>query len=88
MSSDLSRKTWTTLDQATPDEQTKARRYVASVAVDAEDCRQLLEVLGLCGRRIREHGMPGYRQGCRCKTCRRANAARNRSQRARKEPAK
>lgn len=81
MSSDLSRQTWSPLHQATPDEQTKAARYVASVAVDADDCRELLEALGLV-RRVREHGMRGYRQGCLCKTCRKANAARNQRQRA------
>jgi hypothetical protein len=84
---ELARHAWTTLDHATPDEQTKARRYVASIAHNADDCRELLDILGLLARPvIRVHGMPGYRKGCRCKTCRKGNAMRNQRQRARKEP--
>lgn len=83
MSSDLSRRTWGPHDHATADEQIKASRYVASIAHDKTDCSHLLDVLGLLpALAVVEHGMPGYRAGCRCQTCRRANANRNRRQRA------
>jgi hypothetical protein len=83
MSLDLNRQTWGVHDTATADEKTAATRYVASIAVDAADCRQLLDLLGLLPKHLAvvEHGMPGYRQGCKCGRCRKANA--NDSQRKR-----
>lgn len=82
MSSDLSRRTWGPHDHATSEEELKASRYVASIARDKADCVQLLDALGLLPALARvEHGMPGYQAGCRCKTCRRANANRTRRQR-------
>jgi hypothetical protein len=70
-------------DEATEDEQQRAALYVASVAVDKADCTHLLAVLGLLPKRLTVgHGMAGYRAGCRCKRCRKANTERNRRQRA------
>jgi hypothetical protein len=84
MSLDLNRRTWGVHDSAAPEEKEAAARYVASVAEDAADCRQLLDALGLLPKRLTvvEHGMPGYRAGCTCKRCRKANQNRNRRQRA------
>lgn len=83
MSLELNSRTWGPHDEATPAEKTAATRYVASVATSAADCRHLLDVLGLLPKqRITEHGMTGYRQGCRCVACKRANTARNQRQRA------
>jgi hypothetical protein len=69
-------------------EEDRARRTIAARAIDAADCALLLEVVGLLpGHESRltriTHGMPGYRLGCRCKRCRKANANRNVQQRAR-----
>jgi hypothetical protein len=36
-------------------EQQQARLTVASHAIDAEDCKDLLEMLGLCGPKFRSH---------------------------------
>jgi hypothetical protein len=83
MSLDLNRQTWGVHDSATADEKEKATRYVASVADDADDCRQLLDLLGLLPKRLTvvEHGMPGYRAGCKCPVCMEANRIRNQEQR-------
>jgi hypothetical protein len=84
---DLNRQTWATHDHATPDEKHRAARYVASQADDAADCRQLLDALGLLPKRlVVEHGMPGYRAGCRCPVCRKANSERLHRQRKRTSP--
>lgn len=84
MSLDLNRRTWGVHDEASPQEQQRAARYVAAVATSADDCRQLLDVLGLLPKLLTvKHGMPGYRAGCRCKRCRKANANRTQKQRAR-----
>jgi hypothetical protein len=83
VSLDLNRRTWGPQDHATADEQEKATKYVASIAYDADDCRHLLDVLGLLPKHLTAaHGMPGYRQGCHCETCRKANANRTQRQRA------
>ena len=83
MSSDLSRRTWGVNDEATPAEKTRASRYVASIADSPEDCRFLLDVLGLLPARMTvTHGMPGYRQGCRCERCVAANRRRLQRQHA------
>jgi hypothetical protein len=84
MSLDLNRRTWGVHDTATAEEKEAAARYVASVAEDAADCRQLLDLLGLLPKHltVTEHGMRGYRQGCTCGTCRKANAKRNERQKA------
>lgn len=83
VNSDLARRTWGVHDEATPDEKARASRYIASVADGPADCRLLLDVLGLLPALLTvEHGMPGYRKGCRCKRCRKANANRNQRQRA------
>jgi hypothetical protein len=82
MSGDLESRTWGRHVTATAEEKTAATRFVASKAVDADDCRLLLDVLGLLPKAVTEHGMAGYRQGCRCRLCKRANAARTRRQRA------
>jgi hypothetical protein len=83
VSLDLNRQTWGIHDHATPDEQKRAARFVASQARDAADCRQLLDLLGLLPKRlIVEHGMRGYRAGCRCPGCRKANQERLHRQRS------
>lgn len=69
------------------DEEDQARRVIAAHALDAADCALLLEMVGLRpGHESRlanvTHGMTGYRLGCRCKYCRKANATRCRKQRA------
>lgn len=79
MSLDLNRQTWGVHDSAAPEEKEAAALYVASVAEDAADCRQLLDLLGLLPKRMTAaHGLPGYRAGCRCPVCVGANRARNR----------
>ncbi|MBC2903195.1 hypothetical protein [Streptomyces cupreus] len=90
MSLDLNRQTWGIHDHATPDEKQRATLYVASQARDAADCRQLLDVLGLLPKHVvAEHGMRGYRQGCRCPLCRKANTERTYRQKTKRtgEPA-
>lgn len=80
---DLPRPDSLTLGNNTPEERRRAARTTADHARDAADCRDLLDKLGLLpATRVRTHGMPGYRAGCRCKRCRHANAERNRRQRA------
>jgi hypothetical protein len=82
-SSDLSRRTWGINEQATPEEQRRATRYVASVADSPADCRRLLDALGLLPARMTAtHGLPGYRAGCRCDRCVAANRRRLQRQRA------
>lgn len=69
--------------ESTPEQIGRASLFVASIATSPGDCRQLLDVLGLLPTRMTvEHGMPGYRKGCRCVRCRKANANRNQKQRA------
>lgn len=80
MGLDLNRQTWSPHDAATVDEKKQASLYVASVAADADDATQLLAMLGLLPRhhpaimRPDEHGMRGYRIGCRCRECRKAKS--------------
>lgn len=80
MGLDLNRQTWSPHDQATVDEKKQASLYVASIAADNEDATRLLAMLGLLPRhhpaimRADEHGMRGYRIGCRCRDCRKAKA--------------
>jgi hypothetical protein len=88
MAEDLTRGTWGPLSLATPEECRKASRYVASQARDKQDATELLAILGLLPARhpamIRpdDHGLIGYRLGCRCKPCRKANSNRLDRQRA------
>lgn len=88
MGLDLNRQTWSPHDQATVDEKQAASLYVASVAVDTADATQLLAMLGLLPRhhpaimRADEHGMRGYRIGCRCRLCRKAKAKEDNRRRA------
>lgn len=85
MGLDLNRQTWSPHDNASVDEKKQASLYVASVAADAEDATQLLAMLGLLPRhhpaimRPDEHGMRGYRLGCKCPICRKAKRARDAS---------
>ncbi|MGW5616216.1 hypothetical protein [Streptomyces sp. NPDC003877] len=73
----LNRRTWGPADEATTDEKHKASLYVASIAHDKADATHLLGALGLLPKRLTvQHGMPGYRAGCRCTTCRKANTTR------------
>lgn len=69
----------------TPEEQRKAALAVADRATDAADCALLLDALGLTAKTTRlvdiEHGIRGYRKGCKCPTCTAANRNRNRKQR-------
>lgn len=89
MGLDLNRQTWSPHDTASVDERQAASRYVASVSTDAEDATRLLAMLGLLPRhhpavmRPDEHGMRGYRLGCKCPTCRKAKRARDTVQRKR-----
>ena len=82
MGTELTGHTWTHLGGATRTERDKAARYVASVALDKDDCTDLLAKLGLLPSghpatlRPQDHGLPGYRKGCRCKRCRKSNAMR------------
>lgn len=63
-------------------ERRKAQLYVAAKGTDKTDRTQLLAMLGLLpsshpgAHRPADHGLRGYRLGCRCKECRKANAAR------------
>ena len=65
-------------------EQRRAAITTAAHSHNTTDCRHLLTILGLLpdSRTVAEHGMPGYRAGCRCTVCRKANAKRCRRQRA------
>lgn len=80
MGLDLNRQTWSPHDNASIDEKQAASLYVASIAADKEDATWLLAMLGLLPRhhpaimRADEHGMRGYRIGCRCRDCRKAKA--------------
>jgi len=69
-----------------PEELRRAALAVADRATDAADCALLLDALGLTGKTTRlidiEHGMRGYRKGCKCPTCTAANRNRNREQRS------
>lgn len=62
------------LSANTRDEQERATRYVAGSALDADDCRQLLDMVGLLATAPRVHGIDGFRQGCICKRCRAAGS--------------
>lgn len=65
-----------------------AARYVAAHASSVADCTELLAMLALLPAghpatiRPEDHGLPGYRLGCRCKQCRKANANRSVRERA------
>jgi hypothetical protein len=82
MGGDFTGRTWGHLNSGTRDDCEKAARYVASVAHDTADCTQLLAALGLlparhpAALRDEDHGLIGYRRGCRCKRCVKANRAR------------
>lgn len=88
MAEDLTRGTWGPLSLATPAECRKAALYVTATARDKADATQLLAVLGLLPAthqamiRPQDHGLIGYRLGCRCKACRKANTTRLQRQRA------
>lgn len=85
MGLDMDQQTWSPYDEATNAQKDAAALYVASVATGPADCRQLLDALGLLPKRLTVvHGLPGYRQGCKCRKCRKANADRNQRQRAKK----
>lgn len=85
MGLDFSRRTWQPADVATRDERRMASLYVASIATDKNDALQLLAALGLLPPHltVTDHGMSGYRVGCRCPVCRKANRSRNSAQRSR-----
>ncbi|MDX2763362.1 hypothetical protein PV729_45510 [Streptomyces europaeiscabiei] len=65
-----------------------AALHVASKAVDKADATQLLAALGLLPKghpatlRPQDHGMRGWRFGCRCPKCRKAKSDDNRRVRA------
>jgi hypothetical protein len=84
MSLDLNRRTWGVHDSATAEQKEKATRLITRVATDEDDRHQLLAALGLLPKHltVTEHGMRGYRQGCPCGTCRKANAKRIERQKA------
>jgi hypothetical protein len=54
MDRDLGRLTWSTTDEATPDERRAAALYVTSVAHDKADATHLLGALGLLPKRPRK----------------------------------
>src|SRR3546814_284932 len=73
----------------------KAILTIAAHAQDADDCRQLLAMLGITPAKPKrgpgrprgeyDHGHPSkYAQGCRCTDCRAANATRCTKQRRRR----
>lgn len=87
MGLDLNRQTWAVHDHASGREKRAAARYVASRSADATEAAQLLAMLGLLPAhhpavmRPTDHGITGYRLGCRCKRCRKANRYRLQRQR-------
>lgn len=88
MSRSLNGQTWTVHDQASADEQRKAALYTVLQGRTVAERRQLLDILGLLPKRlITEHGMRGYRQGCRCPDCRKANTERTYRQKRASVPA-
>ena len=94
MGAELAGHTWTHLDTASREECAKAARYVTGmVAKDRADAAQLLAILGLLPAthpavmRPEDHGIRGYRLGCRCKRCRKSNSMRLSRQRAAKKGA-
>ncbi|MDX2841445.1 hypothetical protein PV377_21135 [Streptomyces ipomoeae] len=72
----------------------KAMLTVAAHAKNADDCRQLLDMLGITPAAPKRRGRPRgeyghghptrYAQGCRCTECRAANAERQRVQQRRR----
>lgn len=68
----------------TADIRRRAALHVASKAVDKADATQLLAALGLLPKghpatlRPQDHGMRGWRLGCRCTVCRKAKSDDNR----------
>jgi hypothetical protein len=82
MPGDFTGRTWGHLDTATRSEQEKAARFIASKADGVGEATELLAMLGLLPPghpatiRSVDHGMPGYKQGCRCTQCTRANRQR------------
>ncbi|MFJ8995554.1 hypothetical protein ACIRQH_34760 [Streptomyces sp. NPDC102279] len=89
MGGDLNRRTWSPQDVGTPKERRTASRYVVRVATSKAEAIALLATLGLlpAGHPALfahvQHGLPGYRAGCRCERCRKANQ--NRVQKQRKK---
>lgn len=73
-SADLPRFEALTLTEQDDTLQHRAALYVASIARDTADARQLLDALGFIGPTVRTHGLDGWRAGCICKRCRRAGA--------------
>lgn len=72
----------------TADTRRAAALHVASKAVDKADATQLLAALGLLPKghpatlRPQDHGMRGWRLGCRCVICRKAKSDLDRRMRA------
>jgi hypothetical protein len=76
MGADFTGHTWTHLDTASRAESDRAARYVTGMAArDKADATHLLAVLGLLPAghpatlRPSDHGMRGYKVGCRCERC-------------------
>lgn len=75
-------------------------KVVAGAARDADDCRELLMMLGLLEKPRRRRGRPRterehgdaakYKQGCRCEKCRAANTRKysDRRQQAKTDPSR
>lgn len=92
------------MKQRRPEAWTSAETHVAGVVAaasrDADDCRELLLMLGLIEKPKRKRGRPRierdhgdprkYKQGCRCEKCQAANTAKYRTWRneGRTEPAR
>ena len=72
-SADLPRFEHLTLGGNTPDERHRVALHAVLAADTVPERKHLLDVLGLLATLPRTHGLDGWREGCVCKRCRRAD---------------